>query len=97
MGDAQPFRRMTDRTVMKTDDTIFSRRELRAALGFTAIYAAVALCSQVLTPEADSSPSIRLHEPTPAAVAADAAVGVADAVPLAAPTVDTAVSTGVSR
>jgi hypothetical protein len=72
---------------MKTDDAIFSRRELRAAAGLVALYAVIAVGSQVLSPTEDSSsPNVRLR-PTISSPA-DEAAGAVEAVPLPTPNAD---------
>ena len=72
---------------MKTDDAIFSRRELRTVAGFVALYAVIAFGSQVLIPADDTaSPSVHLR-PTISGSPVDEATAI-EAVPLPAPTGD---------
>jgi hypothetical protein len=80
---------------MKIDDAIFSRKELRTAAGLVALYAAVAVGSQVLTPSEDSSsPNVHVRlRPAITASPADEAAGAVEAVPLPSPASD-AVTTG---
>ncbi|HEY3811896.1 MAG TPA: hypothetical protein VGL66_01625 [Caulobacteraceae bacterium] len=77
---------------MKTDNAIFSRRELRTAAGLVALYAVIVLGSQVFSPgeEAAKPSAIRLR---PAISGSPEAAGAVEAVPLAAPSGDT-VTTG---
>ncbi len=78
---------------MKTDNSIFSRRELRTAAGLVALYAAIAFGSQMLSPTEDSaSPNVRLR-PAISGSAVDEAAGAVEAVPLPSPAGDT-VTTG---
>ena len=73
---------------MKTDDSIFSRRELRTVAGLIVLYAAVAFGSQMLTPSEDSSsPNVRLR-PAIGGSPADEAAGAVEAVPLPSPASD---------
>jgi hypothetical protein len=75
---------------MKTNDAIFSRRELRTLAGLVALYAAVALGTQYLAPtEGTASPNITLRPVLTSNPAAEAV----DAVPIPAPATDT-VTTG---
>ena len=72
---------------MKTDDSIFSRRELRTAAGLVALYAAIAVGSQALSRTEDSaSPNARLRPAIGSPV--DEAAGAVEAVPLPSPAGD---------
>ena len=75
---------------MKTDDSIFSRRELRTVAALIALYAAVAFGSQMLTPSEDSSsPNVHVRlRPAITASPADEAAGAVEAVPLPSPAGD---------
>ncbi|HWE46518.1 MAG TPA: hypothetical protein VG407_10865 [Caulobacteraceae bacterium] len=78
---------------MKTDDAIFSRREMRTVAGLVALYAVIAVGSQVMAPsEGTASPNITLR-PTLSGSPADEAAGAVEAVPLPSPASDT-VTTG---
>ena len=76
---------------MKTNDAIFSRRELRTVAGLVALYAVIAVGTQMFDPtEGTASPNITLRAPLSGEPAAVEAV---DAVPIPAPATDT-VTTG---